>query len=445
MSPDSLINKGIVIANPATDTLQKTIIVVGAARGGTSIIAGALFHLGVFMGQANAPVYEDLRLSLAFEKQSKEKFEHVIKSYNLMHDVWAWKRPSSLSNLSSIAKKVRNPHFIFVFRDFLSIANRNKISMKQGVIKGLENAFNDYEKIIKFLKKTNAPSLLISSEKAIKYKHEFIDSLNQFLSLNPSEIACSAALEFVTPNPSLYLKRTRINNANGWIDEKALQFGLLKGWAYLTRNKAPVNVSVYLNGKVIKTLPATLFNEAYKNPIHPTGNCGFEMNLLDYRVTPSDVIEVKPEGDEVNLHNSTLDLSHLFERVTQDHLDAKVKPIVVVNLDVLQTGLLLGWARNRSLDEPTLVSIYINDAKFAMVPAVIYREHFKHPNIHPSGECGFELNLKKLGVKPSDKIEVCMEEDDMRLYSQSIAFPELDEWLTQKELQERRKVAQLKS
>lgn len=107
---------------------KKTFVVIGVARSGTSIFAGALYHLEVFMGNAQAPVYEDLRLSLAYEKQSKEKFEAVVADYNAEHDVWAWQRPSALNSLPKITKKLCNPHFIFVFRDCLSVANPNVIS-----------------------------------------------------------------------------------------------------------------------------------------------------------------------------------------------------------------------------------------------------------------------------------------------------------------------------
>ena len=115
MSLESLKNKGVVLVSPSLSEKEKNIIVIGVARGGTSIIAGSLKHLGLFMGNACDPVFEDTRLSLAFEKQAKEKFESVIVDYNNKHDVWAWKRPSSLNDLPSIAKKLRNPHFVFVF------------------------------------------------------------------------------------------------------------------------------------------------------------------------------------------------------------------------------------------------------------------------------------------------------------------------------------------
>lgn len=166
MSLETLTNKGIVIARSSSKHPQKTIVVVGVARGGTSIVSGTLHHLGVFMGNANSPVYEDLRISLAFEKQSDEKFEHVIQAYNRNYDTWAWKRPSTLHSLPRIARKVRNPHFIFVFRDILSVANRNTISMSKNMGDGLKCALEDYSKIIKFINKSNHPALLISSEKS---------------------------------------------------------------------------------------------------------------------------------------------------------------------------------------------------------------------------------------------------------------------------------------
>ena len=69
MSIDQLKNKGIYMLNQESGQAgSRQIIVLGSARGGTSIISGALHHLGVFTGkQSCAPVYEDVYLSNALE------------------------------------------------------------------------------------------------------------------------------------------------------------------------------------------------------------------------------------------------------------------------------------------------------------------------------------------------------------------------------------------
>lgn len=438
MSLNSLTNKGVVLVTPRILETQKTIVVVGVARGGTSIVAGSLSHLGIFMGNASDPVFEDMRLSLAFEKQSKEKFESVIADYNQKHELWAWKRPSSLNNLPRIAKKLRNPHFVFVFRDLLSVANRNKISMKHGVVSSLDAAFNDYKKIVSFIKKTSYPTLLVSSEKAVKHKKEFIDSLIDFAGLKPTSEQVEDAHAFISPEPASYLKVSRIDRVTGWIDKKKLQTGLLTGWAYKTHDKTAVNLSIYVNEKLLKTISSTEFNSAFKGEIHPTGQCSFSLNFIEEGIKPSDLIEVRPEGSDLNVCGIDIDLSLLNNWLTSEQVEQQVAPQGGINHDLIQLGLLRGWARTVSPEIPAFVSVYVNGKKFAMIPAVIFREHFKQPHIHPTGKCGFELNLKQLGVLPSDIIEVCVDKYQLRLHPEPIFFPEFNNWLTPDALKQKK-------
>lgn len=441
MTLNSLTNKGVVLVNPSLLEKEKTIVVVGVARGGTSIVAGSLKHLGLFMGNASDPVFEDTRLSLAFEKQSKEKFEAVIADYNNKHELWAWKRPSSLNDLPRIAKKLRNPHFVFVFRDLLSVANRNKISMKHGVVGSLEAAFNDYKKIVRFIKKTAHPALLISSEKAVKHKQAFIDSLIQFTGIEPTAEQVEQANEFVTPEPSAYLKVSRIDRVTGWVDFKKLQTGLLFGWAYQTHNKAQVNLSVFVNGSLLKTISASELCVDFKDKIHPTGECAFSLNLAELGVKPNDLIEVKPEGDEVAVCGIDIDLNYLDAWLTAEQVHKSTTPKGFLNLNLLQVGLLRGWALSHCYDVPAKVSIYINGEKFAQIPAAIKREHLKQSNVHVTGTCGYDFDLKLFGIKPCDELEVKLEDSGIVLFQRKQMFPELSDWLTHEEFKQKNEQA----
>tara|TARA_R110001583_G_scaffold17482_2_gene70656 strand:+ start:22826 stop:24163 length:1338 start_codon:yes stop_codon:yes gene_type:complete len=441
MQLDSLTNKGVLLLKPSTSTTSKTIVVVGVARGGTSIVAGSLKHLGLFMGNAEDPVFEDTRLSLAFEKKSKEKLEHVIADYNQNNQLWAWKRPSTLHDLPRLAKKLRNPHFIFVFRDLLSVANRNKISMKQGVIGGLESALDDYKKIIRFIKKSNYPMLLVSSEKVLKYKQSFIDALIDFASLKPSEAQIEQALSFITPDPTSYLKVSRIDRVIGWIDNKQLQTGILFGWAYQTHNKVMVDLCIYVNGTLLTTISADEYYADFMGDIHPSGKCAFTLDLTKFDVKTTDVIEIKAKDDDINVCGIDIDLKHLDSWLTVEESLKIIEPKGAVNLNVLQTGMLRGWAVANNYERSARIGIYINDKKIAEIPASIQREHLKDNKAHPTGTCGFDFNLNLFGVKPSDELEVKIEDSVLILFPRKIIFPELSEWLTPIELKEKNEQA----
>ncbi|MCX2803345.1 hypothetical protein OQJ68_16315 [Microbulbifer thermotolerans] len=262
-------------------------------------MAGALAALGVPMGErCDPPVYEDLRLSLAFEGQSEESFEGVITAYNSAYDVWGWKRPSTLFRLEYLEQLLRNPHFIFVFRDLLSIANRNAISMKQDLRLGLCKALENYEKIIQFLQKTQSPSMLVSSEKVLRHKHQLVEQLIKFIGLEPSEKEYKTALEFISPDPVDYLDKTRITKARGAVNLDLLRTGVLRGWARAAYHSRPVMVQVEVNGEVIAEIEASIYREHLKKAgVHPTGECGYELDLKNFNVTPFDTINVRVVDD----------------------------------------------------------------------------------------------------------------------------------------------------
>lgn len=442
MSINNLVNQGFLLSenfDVQKNELEKTFVVVGVARGGTSIVAGALYHLGVFMGNAQAPVYEDLRLSLAYEKQSKEKFEAVTTDYNTNHNVWAWKRPSTLNDLPKLAKKLRNPHFIFVFRDFLSVANRNVISMKHGVRGGLSTALKDYTKIIKFIEKSEYPAFFVSSEKAVKYKEDFVEALCEFCQLQPTQEQRNNALNFISPDPVEYLAQTRIDHTGSWVDSWLLQTGLLQGWVqFISQPDKVVKVQVLVNGKLLTTVLAKGGIEVRDSQHTDQANrYGFQLDLISLGVKPCDEVVLKAVGDVVPLNDVPYSYSYLVAWLKCEEFKSLSKPKGNLNASFLQTGIVRGWAIGRDATKPAKVIIKVNGDAFATIPAAMFRPHIKKTKTHPTGCCGFELNLKQLGVKPSDLIEVFMLDEDFSFQRAPISYPDLTDWLTQKEWQDR--------
>src|SRR5690606_35983563 len=102
---EELINKGVTEVGHNTggmcaDGKPRPVVVVGTARGGTSMIAGALHHLGVFTGdKSHPPVYEDVRLAAAFEAGDLAEARKIAAEYSQRGSRRAWKRPSSINYL----------------------------------------------------------------------------------------------------------------------------------------------------------------------------------------------------------------------------------------------------------------------------------------------------------------------------------------------------------
>jgi len=295
---DSLINSGLSVIGDKDLIVQdqKTIVVVGVARGGTSMVAGSLFHLGVFGGEKVAPpVFEDVVLASAFEKRKNRRIYDIVRRYNQNHSTWFFKRPSVIDYLDEINTKLRNPVFIFIFRDIFAVSNRNKISMGLDFFTGLKKAQADYGKIVKFLNHSkNINALLVSYEKALIDKVSFLDALTSTLFSKPiPDFTKQKVLNFIEPSPDHYLDVSRSSKVNGKIE--SISTTMVSGWAKKHHGNDKANIELYINGqKQYETVAdKSLGYLADQNQ----GN-GFVFNL-DKPLKDNDEVSVRAAG-EVN-------------------------------------------------------------------------------------------------------------------------------------------------
>lgn len=283
---------------------KKTLIVVGIARGGTSLIAGALDCLGVFTGEESAgPVYEDKKLAKAFESDDIESVIEIVSKYNI-HDLWAYKRPSSINHLREIDEMFRNPIYLIVFKDIFSIANRNKISMKSDIVHGLNRAHDDYAKVLSFISANNLNAFLFSYEKVMTNKDKFVDTLIRIIGKNNvSDEQEEVAKKFIEPNSKAYLDASRITKSIGRIG--SIEKKRIIGWAkYLYSNK-PATVDLYINNEFISSKVAKDFRQNVLDlGQHPTGNCGYYFDLEDDQLHDGDIVTVKVQDDVLFLNGS---------------------------------------------------------------------------------------------------------------------------------------------
>jgi hypothetical protein len=308
MGIEQLENKGFAFLNAEKINKEKRqIVVIGTARGGTSLVAGSLYHLGIFTGdKSNAPVFEDVLLSEAFEKNDISLARSIAERYSNEHDIWAWKRPAALNYLDEIEKAILNPFYIFIFKDIFAIANRNSISMQADIDKGLSNALTDYAKIVEFTSKTKRPVMLVSAEKALQNKESFVNALIE-MNKDIKNFSCNrdVAIDFITPNPSAYLDATRTSKSIGTVD--ILTRDIIGGWAKSVHHDMPVKVEVYADNQLIKTITADGFRQDLKDKkIHPKGDCAFYFNLSSLELSSEPIkIEVKVINDISPLKNGS--------------------------------------------------------------------------------------------------------------------------------------------
>ena len=210
------LNYGVTTLGEAGTALacaEKTYVVLGVSRGGTSAIAGVLNHLGVPMGPTGeAPLFEDLPMNRALRGDASA-LDAVIADRNMKNPTWGFKGNAITQPFEEVACKLRNPIFVVIFRDLLAIANRAKISADRDVASILLRQSAEYQRILDFVVAGKYYSVMISYEKLCMYPREVIELLLEKAGLTGQESQVMGAVEFIRPAPEDYLVVSRANNA----------------------------------------------------------------------------------------------------------------------------------------------------------------------------------------------------------------------------------------
>ncbi|MDA7434018.1 hypothetical protein N8517_00260 [Synechococcus sp. AH-601-L23] len=216
MFSSSLFLRGLKAESDSTavDPNQKTFIVFGVPRGGTTMIARVAEKLGVCMGSDLPSNYEDSefnfdKLSDAIKKDQEclaSTLFAAINRRNAMHDVWGWKYPRAHRYLSLIINQVRNPHLICVMRDPVASSLRplaRKRMPKEEKRYSPARIINQHlmyqQKNITLIDEFKRPTFLCSYEKAILDPPGFVADLSSFIDLRKDERSLEEAVQQIQP------------------------------------------------------------------------------------------------------------------------------------------------------------------------------------------------------------------------------------------------------
>lgn len=170
---------------------ERTIVITGVARGGTSLVASICHHLGIPMGKSG-PRYENpwlQRAVLASNLGAMQTFIDVINNHWL---VWGWKLPALTNHLEAIQDCVRNPHLIFVFKDPSAVAFRKTqvrtLQDSAVFVKHVGRALAHYQRMQKFAAQSGARCLLVSFERAAKDMPGAVSEIAEFCGISNPDI-----------------------------------------------------------------------------------------------------------------------------------------------------------------------------------------------------------------------------------------------------------------
>ncbi len=194
---------------PSQPPAQRTIICLGTPRGGTSMVAGAIAGLGVFMGDDLPVNIEDRMFNPDLAGGDGPAFIDQVKCTiarrSAAHAVWGWKYPRAARYLERVYECIPNPHFVAVFRDPIPAALRSarRPDVAQGSIsaathKTIQSRLRMEMENLALVYRLQKPTLMVSFEKAQANPETFLEELAEFVGL-PVPRDMSALLRFMEP------------------------------------------------------------------------------------------------------------------------------------------------------------------------------------------------------------------------------------------------------
>lgn len=177
-------NYGIAALNDAPCGDTATIAVTGLGRSGTTMLSRTLLALDLPMGDNLTPQSaEDKKIQLLIKERVFDGFRALCRTRDASDPIWAFKCPALRGSLVSSVSMMRNPRVILVFRDILAISQRNAMSVDAHLPKAIEQAAQDYVKLVRQARKLSVPVLLVSYEKALQYPQMLVQSIGTFCGL----------------------------------------------------------------------------------------------------------------------------------------------------------------------------------------------------------------------------------------------------------------------
>lgn len=190
------------------DTPEKTFVIFGSPRGGTTAVAGCVRQLGVFLGDRLPDNLEDPKFSGRPGEIGK-----VVGARNADHQVWGWKFPNAVNYLDAISGKLRNSRYICVTRDLT--ANALGIEARHdsfNTLRAIEHAMMNAQRNLSFVMRVRRPTLMLSYEKLALKPEQAVSEMAAFLAMAPSDDLLKAAVENVTPGQYVSQRRTKLKS-----------------------------------------------------------------------------------------------------------------------------------------------------------------------------------------------------------------------------------------
>ena len=203
---------------------QKTIVVLGQRRSGTSMISGILYYLGIPVGGGPGQVgefnekgfFEDrdiIKISEEILKVKPENSQDYTDRIKMVVDmkaeqgIWAFKDVNQVELHPLYQPLLPNPYYLFIFR--------NPVSCTQSLLRWHD--YFDFDQTFKAINQRNLrlaqmyetynrnyPCLLISYEQYLESPVEKVQEIIDFLGIEVSEEEKQRAVNHIDPKSKYF-------------------------------------------------------------------------------------------------------------------------------------------------------------------------------------------------------------------------------------------------
>lgn len=199
------------------------LVVIGAPRGGTTMVAGLAHKMGVDMNIGATLAYEDVKFlahkgdrSIFSEEESKARYIEqiipIIERRASQNKRWGWKDPLSVHYIEDITPHLRNPRFVFVWRSPLATAQGEAryIERLSGEVDTahfnaiLDMTIKHYMSMNRLVSRLDYPLLHVDYEKVFSNKRELVSGLASFLDVALSRSLAVDLYDFIAPAQEAY-------------------------------------------------------------------------------------------------------------------------------------------------------------------------------------------------------------------------------------------------
>jgi hypothetical protein len=298
--PSTILNQGVIASVPAPrgrkrSPREKTLLLTGLARSGTSMLASLLQAAGVWLGDhVYDPIKEDAEITQMMEARDFTRLDALIKRQNAKSPIWGFKLHDELD-------RFRNPHLIVIFRDPVAVAARNALSEQTEGTQALVEATAAMHSMVQFVRASRLPFLMLSYEKALVFPRSFIDTVLDFCGVTLDDAKRNELLRHVQPNRTEYVltsKRAFEGHLEGVLD------GKLYGWARHIGRLTPVQLELLVDDKLAATFQAGEFRGDLLAANLGNGNHAFFLDLDGLDLNERSVVRVRINRRTFELVNS---------------------------------------------------------------------------------------------------------------------------------------------